>query len=67
MRLVWCRRCTAGFTIIAGYFPNVCPSCTINPAQWTTMAPVSDEPRRAWELTPLDRRLLHSFRIASEA
>jgi len=65
-RTLFCGRCDAGYLSVAGDVPRQCPFCSAFTV-WRTMAPVSDEPRKAWELTPLDRRLLHSFRIASEA
>jgi hypothetical protein len=66
-RLVWCRRCTAMFTSVAGELKNVCPSCKLDPAHWTTMAPEdSIEPVKPYEVTTNDRRFLRSLRIAAE-
>lgn len=67
-RVLFCRRCDAGYTSTAGDVPRVCPFCG-HSAGWTTqaLAPVSAiEPVKAYELTPLDRSFLTALRILAE-
>jgi hypothetical protein len=65
--LVRCRRCSALFPTEARQPPDVCVECAVVLRQGPTLAPVSDEPRHAWELTGTDSAFLKSIRIASEA
>jgi len=62
-RTLWCGRCDAGYLSVAGDVPRQCPFCQASPTVWRTMAPVSDEPRTAWELTHNDKRFLASIRV----
>jgi hypothetical protein len=63
--LVRCRRCSALFPSDAREPPSVCLECAVVLRQSPTMAPVSDEPRHAWELTHNDKRFLASIRVAA--
>lgn len=65
VRTLWCRLCSVGYASVAGDVPRICPGCD-RETVWTTMAPVSDVPRFAWELTFNDRRFLKTIRIDAE-
>jgi len=61
-RLLYCTLCSIGYASVAGDVPTICPGCD-QETVWTTMAPVSDVPRCAWDVTPYDRRLLKQLHI----
>lgn len=70
MRRLWCRykACGAPFDSVAGDLPQTCPACGGDgngEALWTTEEPAPDpEPKHGWVLSFMDKRFLHSLRIA---
>ena len=63
-RTLYCRLCTAAYDSVAGDQPAICPACG-KAAHWSTEPP-RDEPKRAWEITANDRRLLKSLKIHAD-
>jgi hypothetical protein len=64
----WCRSCLVGFALFTKQGPpDVCPSCRAtsqpNEAWWARESPT---PKYAFNLTMMDRRLLHGLRIDPE-
>jgi hypothetical protein len=64
-RDIYCRWCDWPTEVEPGQLPAVCEHCH-REARWTTLAPVSDEPRPAWELTHNDKRFLASIKVSSD-
>ena len=67
-RVLFCRRCAAGYASTAGDVPRLCPFCGYG-AGWTTqqMASVAAiEPLINYELTPKDRSFLSALKILAE-
>ena len=61
-RVLYCSHCQAEYFTDTGPMRSLCYICG-RPTIWTTMAPVPDEPRPAWELSQNDRRFLRSIKI----
>jgi len=69
VRVLFCRRCDAGYPSIAGDVPRVCPHCS-HAAGWTTqsalVATSAVDPLKPYALTGTDGRFLKSIGIAAE-
>lgn len=60
-RTLYCRLCRASYDSVAGDQPDTCPACG-QAAHWST----EPQPRKGYELTANDRRLLKALRIGTE-
>ena len=65
-RVLYCSRCQATYFNGSRDIPAICQICG-RETVWKTVAPVSDEPRPAWELSYNDRQFLHSIKVRPEA
>lgn len=59
--ILYCRVCGVGYGTV-GEIPAQCPACGKR-TQWSTMAPA---PRRPYELTFNDRRMLRKMHISPD-
>jgi predicted RNA-binding Zn-ribbon protein involved in translation (DUF1610 family) len=62
--ILYCRLCDTGLAVVGSAIPLRCPSCG-RETKWRS-APMREHLASAIMWTPEDRRLLRSFRIATE-